>query len=151
MVSPVSFGDAFLMAKLAMTLGRAFTKGRKSAPLSSALKIDLARLLSLSQERQSSGADVLDSMFISCKEILVHLEKLVETYSSLRKPRDPGAPVTRKWKQELKDSWKKIAWTTEGGDLAILRSQLTVHTNRLNLILTVVTHTKTDRVEHGIG
>ncbi|KAF7533247.1 hypothetical protein G7Z17_g13540 [Cylindrodendrum hubeiense] len=32
MTSPISIGDAYLLAKLALKLGHAFTKGRKSAP-----------------------------------------------------------------------------------------------------------------------
>jgi hypothetical protein len=164
MTSPVSIGDAFLMASLALKLGRAFTKGRKSAPAEfrevenqlyslsaalsaldrahktagSALTIDQARLPSLSQQRQADGEDVLKSMLRSCEETLKHLETLVEKYSSIGKPKDSEAPVLKRWSRELKDNWKKVAWTTEGGDLATLRSQLTVHTNCLNLVLGVI-------------
>jgi hypothetical protein len=32
MASPFSFGDAYQLSRLALKLGKAFTKGRKSAP-----------------------------------------------------------------------------------------------------------------------
>ncbi|KAL2154594.1 hypothetical protein VTH82DRAFT_3270 [Thermothelomyces myriococcoides] len=177
MGSPMSIGDALLLAKLARTLGCAFTNGRRSAPsefrevenqlyslsaalsalgkahysVSSVLNIDLTQLSSLSQQpRAENNAGVLESMLQSCEETLRHLKKIVDKYSSLGKPKERGIPVTRKWSQELRDKWKRLAWTTEGGNLAALRSQLTVHTNCLNLILTVAIHTKTDHVEHSI-
>jgi hypothetical protein len=160
MTSPVSIGDAYLMANLALKLGRAFTKGRKSAPAEfrevenqlfslsaalsaldrahktagSALTIDQARLPSLSQQRQVDSEDVLKYMLQSCEETLKHLETIVKKYSSIGKPKDSEA----RWSRRLRDNWKKVAWTTEDGDLATLRSQLTVHTNCLNLILGVI-------------
>jgi len=164
MTSPVSIGDAFLMAKLAIKLGRAFTKGRKSAPAEfrevenqlyslsaalaaldsahktagSALTIDRTRLPSLSQQHQAEGGDVLKVMLQSCEETLKHVEAIVERYSSIGKAADSGAPVFKRWGRDVKDNWKKIEWTTEGGDLATLRSQLTVHTNSLNLVMGVI-------------
>jgi hypothetical protein len=164
MTSPVSIGDAYLMGTLALKLGRAFTKGRKSAPAEfrevenqlyslsvalsalnnarsvdgSALTIDLGRLSALSQQQQADGEDVVKSMLRSCEETLKHIEKIVEKYSSIGKPKDPEAPLLKRWSREIKDNWKKVAWTTEGGDLATLRSQLTIHTNSLNLVLGVI-------------
>jgi MinD-like ATPase involved in chromosome partitioning or flagellar assembly len=164
MPSPVSIGDAYLMGKLALKLGKAFTKGRKSAPAEfrevenqlyslsaaisaldnarsvdgSTLAIDLARLPALSEQQQADGEDVVKSMLRSCEETLKHLEKIVEKYNSIGKQKDPEAPLLKRWSKELKDNWKKVAWTTEGGDLATLRSQLTVHTNSLNLVLGVI-------------
>ncbi|KAL2168897.1 hypothetical protein VTG60DRAFT_6732 [Thermothelomyces hinnuleus] len=82
-------------------------------------------------------------------ETLRQLEKLVDEYSSLGKPKDPDIPVTRKWKRDLKDGWKKLAWTAEGGELATLRSQLAVHTNSLNLILTVATQSDIPQQQAG--
>lgn len=107
----------------------------------SALNIDLARLPSSSQQRAApnNGGDVLNSMLKGCEKTLKHLEKLVEKYSSIRKSKYPDdAPIIKKWRKELKDNWKKVAWTTEGGDLATLRSQLTLHPNNLNLVLAVI-------------
>lgn len=164
MTSPVSIGDAYLIATLALQLGRAFTKGRKSAPaefrevenqlysLSAALcalkdasttdgagiSIDASRLPRFSQQRHADGDDIIRSMLRNCEETLKHLEAIVEKYSCLGKPRNSEPPRLKRWSRDLRDSWKKIAWTTEGGDLGTLRSQLTVHVNSLNLVLGVM-------------
>ncbi|KAK4031596.1 hypothetical protein C8A01DRAFT_21213 [Parachaetomium inaequale] len=177
MTSPVSIGDALAMAKLAMKLGRAFTKGRKSAPAefrevenqlyslsaalsalseahesaSAALKLDQARLPPSARERGANDDDVLRSMLWSCEETLRYLDNIIKKYSSIGRPRDPGAPVTERWKRGIKETWMRIEWTTEGGDLATLRSQLTVHTNSLNLVLAVINHTQAGRIEQNIG
>jgi len=161
---PVSIGDAYLIAKLALKLGRAFTKGRKSAPtefrevenqlysLSAALsaldsaiklrdpviKIDPNSLPALSHHQSTVGEEVVRFMLKSCEETLKHLKKLVEAYGSIGQINDPESPMLKRWGKEIKDNWKKVKWTTEGGDLATLRSQLTVHTNSLNLLLGVI-------------
>jgi hypothetical protein len=164
MASPVSFGDAYLMGSLAFRLGRTFTKGRKSAPtefrevenqlysLSAALcalkdantseiasvSIEASRLPRVPEQRHVDGDDIISSMLRNCEETLRHLEALVNKYSCIGTPRNSEVPLFKRWSRDLKDNWKKIAWTTEGGDLATLRSQLTVHVNSLNLVLGVV-------------
>ena len=161
---PVSVGDVYLIASLALKLGRAFTKGRKSAPtefhevenqlyslsaalsaLDSAIKlrgpaitIDSNSLPTLSNHQFTEAEEVVEFMLKSCEETLEHLKKLVENYSSIGKPKDPESPMLKRWSKEIKNNWKKVKWTTEGGDLATLRSQLTVHTNSLNLLLGVI-------------
>lgn len=164
MALPVSIGDAYLIGSLAFQLGRAFTKGRKSAPaefrevenqlysLSAALcalkdantsesasvSIEASRLPRVPEQRHMDGDDVISSMLRNCEETLKHLEALVDKYSCIGKPRDSEAPLFKRWSRDLKNNWKKIAWTTEGGDLATLRSQLVVHVNSLNVVLGVV-------------
>jgi hypothetical protein len=164
MTSPISIGDAYLMGRLALRLGRAFTKGRKSAPaefrevenqlysLSTALcalkdastgdsagvSIEASRPPRVSQQRHADGNDIIRSMLRNCEETLKHLEAIVEKYSCIGNPRNSEPPLLKRWTRDLRDNWKKIAWTTEGGDLATLRSQLTVHVNSLNLVLGVV-------------
>ncbi|RYO84286.1 hypothetical protein DL764_009356 [Monosporascus ibericus] len=164
MTSPVSIGDAFLMAKLALKLGRAFTTGRKSAPaefrevesqlysISTALSslhtaykfkgipvnAGSMNLASLSRDGQRNGENPLKEMLEGCEETLKHLEKVVEKYTVVFQPRNPEAPSLRKWSRDLRNNWKKVLWTTEGGDMDILRSNLTVHINCLNLVLGVV-------------
>ncbi|KAK6534827.1 hypothetical protein TWF281_006127 [Arthrobotrys megalospora] len=174
MASPVSIGDAFLMAKLALTLGRAFTTGRKSAPeefrevesqlysistaLSSlgkackttglALGVDNSGLPpSLQNVRGNQADDALVSMLQGCQEILTHLEAVVDKYTSIGQPKESGGPVLRRWSNELKKNWKKVWWTTEGGDLAILRRSLSIHIHSLNLALGVISHNQTNRLE----
>jgi hypothetical protein len=157
MASPVSFGDAYLLATLALRLGRAFTKGRKSAPvefrevenqlysLGAALSAledakingNLSRIPSNPQSSLPGEDDTVKIMLQGCRESLKHLEAIVEKYGIISQRQDSDQPLLRRWSRELKANWRKIAWTTEGGDLATLRSQLTVHANSLNLVLGV--------------
>jgi hypothetical protein len=173
MASPVSIGDIYLIATLALKLGRAFTKGRKSAPtefhevenqlysLSAALSaldaaiklrdpaitIDLTGPPTLSHHQFTEAGEVVEFMLKSCEETLEHLKKLVENYGSIGKPNHPDSPMLKRWSKEIKDNWKKVKWTTEGGDLATLRSQLTVHTNSLNLLLGVMNKYVPNQIE----
>lgn len=159
MSSPISFGDAYLMGKLAFKLGRAFTKGRKSAPaefrevenqlysLSSALcalkdapasnKAVLGQDPQHPQPGQTNTEDAITVMLQSCEETLTHLKALVDRYSCMVEQQDRQEPKFKRWNRDIKANWKRIAWTKEGGDLATLRSYLTVHTNSLNLVLGV--------------
>lgn len=162
---PISFGDAYIMGKLAFRLGQAFTKGRKSAPvefrevesqlhsLSKALcalkdakdeggagfAVSPSTTTPASQRRQTSDEEPLNAILQSCGECLNHLETIVEQYSCITEARDSQQPRFKRWTRDIKVNWKKIAWTTEGGDLNTLRSQLTVHTNALSLVLGVAT------------
>jgi hypothetical protein len=164
MASPASFGDVFLVGSLALKLGRAFTKGRKSAPAefrevenqlyslnvalsalervraegNAAISIDQSRLAGASLPRQADAGDSVGTMVRSCEETLKHLEAIVEKYGDIAAPRDAGQPMLKRWNRALRDNWKKIAWASEGGDLATLMSQLSVHINSLNLVLGVV-------------
>ncbi|EFR01478.1 hypothetical protein MGYG_04486 [Nannizzia gypsea CBS 118893] len=177
MASPISVGDAYLMGKVAFQLGRAFTKGRKSAPaefrevenqlysLSAALQsfktasrdesVDLRFDASLLPTRPQAGDeaggddDVLNQVLRSCEQTLSHLESIVQKYGSIGKPRvhDTEQPRFKRWNDGLKHVWKTISWTTEGGDLASLRSNLTVHTNCLNLLLGAIVNSQTGRIE----
>jgi hypothetical protein len=162
MTSPLSFGDIYLIGTLAWQLGRAFTKGRKSAPaefrevenqlysLSAALcalgRAHAEGSVSISMESPQLRAtslpdqadrDTIGTVLRSCEESLKHLERIVEKYSCIGKPRDHNQPMLKRWSRDLRANWRKIVWTSEGGDLATLRSQLTVHTNSLNLVLGV--------------
>ncbi|KAK6525126.1 hypothetical protein TWF694_005272 [Orbilia ellipsospora] len=177
MASPVSIGDVFLLAKLAYTLGRSFTTGRKSAPaefqevesqlysISTALSaLDHAckngRLAlginntgippSLRDARGNTVDDALVSMLQGCQDMLKHLEALVSKYTLVSEPH-PGTPQRTKWTGELKKNWRKIMWTKEGGDLAVLRRSLSIHINSLNLALGVINHTQNDRVENQVN
>jgi len=147
------------MGKLAFKLGRAFTKGRKSAPaefrevenqlysLSSALcalrdapasnKAVLGQDPQQPQSGQSNTGDAITVMLKSCEETLSHLKAQVDKYSCMVENQDRQEPKFKRWSRDIKASWKRIAWTKEGGDLATLRSHLTIHTNSLNLVLGV--------------
>ncbi|KAK2777647.1 hypothetical protein FQN52_003013 [Onygenales sp. PD_12] len=158
MTSPVSIGDAILLSKIAFRLGQAFTTGRRSAPaefqevqnqlyaLSKALQFLQTHRLdtSKSEDDPITGAqdagkrpDVdenahLALMVNNCRSTLVHLESLVDKYTVIA---DDGgeSSKSRRWRAEILTNWKKIQWTTEGGDLAKLRSNLDTQINSINL------------------
>jgi hypothetical protein len=98
--------------------------------------------------RNYKSNDILGLMIQNCERTLEHLESIVEKYSTFRCESVPSEPPTenlgakktppRRWRRELRENWKKIIWTTEGGDLATLRNQLTVHTNCVNLVVGVI-------------
>lgn len=109
MASPISFGDAYLMASLAFNLGRAFTKGRKSAPaefqevenqlysLSAALRalkeaehpdgfsifVNASKLPTMSQPRYADENDIVCHILNNCEVTLRYLEAIVKKYSRL--------------------------------------------------------------------
>lgn len=167
MTSPLSIGDALLLAKIAFRIGQALTTGRKSAPaelreVESQLYSLSAALTALTEARESESSspllvdpsklpetvpscfkvnqDIVLGMLDSCRQTLSHLESVVQKYSIIGTAPDPGQPLPlpKRWSRRLKADWKKIEWTTEGGDLAALKADLTIQTNSLNLILGVV-------------
>jgi hypothetical protein len=168
MASPVSFGDAVAMSKIAWRIAHAFTKGRTSAPaefrevenqlysLSAALAafkdvcgtdaaavaIDPSRLPARfhDEKQDRHGGHTVSRILDSCGETLAHLEKIVDEYAVVAAPttKDPAKSRLQRWTADLVKNYKKIAWTTEAGDLAALRSQLMVHTNSLDLVLGII-------------
>lgn len=165
MTLPISIGDAYLLGNLALKIGRTFTKGQRSAPAEfrevenqlyslsaalcalkdspalaeSSLSVGSSLLFGLfRRSRPDVGDNILACMLQNCEETLKHLEKIVDKYGCLGESRDATASHIKRWSRELRNNWKKIEWTTEGGDLATLRSQLTVHTNSLNVVLGVL-------------
>jgi hypothetical protein len=157
---PISVGDAILLSQIALRIGQAFTSGRKSAPgefveiqsllftLSETLKL-LAKDLPDSNQVTSAGSAVegpdegaqvenalLTQTIMSCQSTLTHLETLIAKYMVLE---DRGENTGQKrWKDEVKKNWKKLLWTTEGGDIAKLKTTITAHVNGLNLVLSVI-------------
>lgn len=147
MASPVSFGDVVTMAKLARTIALAFTKGRKSAPAEfrevENQLYSLSTALAAFQDEATShmqqpGDQTVAEILSNCHETLSHLEKIVDKYGRIAEQRDPTKSRLQRWSQELIKNYKKIAWTTEAGDLAALRSQLMIHTNSLDLVLGII-------------
>ncbi|KAH7075141.1 hypothetical protein FB567DRAFT_583528 [Paraphoma chrysanthemicola] len=173
----VSIGDAFLLAKLALRIAQAFTKGRKSAPAefrevesqlyslsaaldalrasresdtSSPLLVDVSQLPRTTPPHHNDKQDIIIGMLGSCKATLDHLESIVEKYSILGTATDTDCPRLKRWSRDLKANWKKIAWTTEGGDLIALKNNLTIQTNSLNLVLGVVINSQANRLQDGM-
>ncbi|KAJ6442852.1 26S proteasome regulatory subunit rpn11 [Purpureocillium lavendulum] len=175
MVFAVSFGDAYTMGKIAFRIGQAFTKGKKSAPsefrevesqlysLSAALNafsnarrdndkaapliVDRTQLPANVPAHFADNQDIILGMLASCSETLTHLEGLVAKYSVITAPTDAGQPRIKRWNKELLSSWRRVQWTTEGGTLTDLKSNLTIQTNSLNLILGVVVNSQADRLQ----
>lgn len=172
MASPISVGDALALARLAIVLGRAFTKGKASAPaefrdiesqlysLSAALdslvsmipntapkatNLEAQFFQPTAGDDRSGGEnyDTLSHAIRSCEATVKHLESVVSQYAILKRrhgDRDGDQPTMarfKRWNDNVKFAWKSVKWTTEGGDLMTLRSNLTVHTNSLNLLLGV--------------
>jgi hypothetical protein len=161
MAFSVSIGDAIMLSKIAMQLGQAFTSGRKSAQaeflevqnllytLSKGLEM-LARQMPDGCETESKGPrnqasdndeemTELNHIIANCRETLYHLESVVTNYSVL----DAQIVETRKsrmrrWNDELFKNWKKVMWTTKGGDIGILKVTLTAHINGLNLVVSIL-------------
>lgn len=158
--------DAWFLATKALKIGRAFTKGRKSAPaefrdvesqlysLSAALNalaavresshgspliIDKSKLPKQVPAEFANNQDIIVGMLESCKATLSFLEDIVDKYSVLGSTADPQQPRMKRWHRNLDVDWKKITWTREGGDIKKLRENLAVQTNSLNLIVGVVT------------
>ncbi|KAH7316898.1 hypothetical protein B0I35DRAFT_512743 [Stachybotrys elegans] len=165
MASPISFGDAFLMAKLAWTLAQAFTQGRKSAPaefrevenqlysLSTALEAfkkacDERGSAAPAQDSNHPSSDgIIRKIMENCNETLRNLEAIVNKYGEIVQDAEAGQTCIRRWKKSMIKDFRKIAWTTEKGDLATLRSQLMVHTNSLDLLMGVILNSQATRIE----
>jgi hypothetical protein len=164
MTSPVSIGDAIMLSQMAYNLARTFTSGRKSAPaefqevqnqlyaLGGALgflandRTEAMDKVRVDSEKAGEGNKVdcdqdgiLGQMISNCRMTLKNLEEIVDKYMVI----DPsvanqGPTSLKSWRQDVKKNWKKIRWTTEGGDLDKLRSNLAVHINGLNLALSAM-------------
>lgn len=144
------------MSKLAWTLAQAFTQGRKSAPAefgevenqlyairsalqafkkacddgNAALPADASRL-----GTRPAGDETIQNILANCDKTLKHLEEVVKKNGGIVQETDPEKPFVKRWARNLVKDYKKIAWTTEKGDLAALRSQLMIHTNSLDLVI----------------
>jgi hypothetical protein len=162
--SPLSIGDIILLSQIAYGLARTFSSGRKSAPaefqevqnqlytLGSALgflaKHPTKRLsdsgvggkeIVEEQKEADEQDDIIERMISNCRGTLSHLELLVDKYMEIDpNAKDPAQTGLRRWQQDVKRNWKKIRWTTEGGDLDKLRKDLAVHINGLNLALSAM-------------
>ncbi|CAI6098280.1 unnamed protein product [Clonostachys chloroleuca] len=166
-------GDAFLMSKLAWNVAQVLTKGRKSAPrefheLEDQLYSLVAALTALknafySQDTPNSAensstpqtdligeedlSEALKKVLASCGRTLKHLEETMRKYGAMVEPHDANGTTMSKWAKVLAKDYKKIAWTTEKGNLDSLRSQITIHTNSLDLILGVISNSRAKRIE----
>ncbi|VUC22419.1 unnamed protein product [Clonostachys rosea] len=167
-------GDAFLMSKLAWNVAQVLTKGRKSAPrefheledqlysLAAALTalknaFDVQNTPNSTRDGSAPQTDLLGEeevlgetlkkVLASCNGTLKHLEEIMKKYGAMVEPKDMKEKTINKWANVLAKDYKKIAWTTEKGNLDSLRSQIMIHTNSLDLILGVISNSRTKRIE----
>ncbi|GAP88248.1 hypothetical protein SAMD00023353_3000420 [Rosellinia necatrix] len=171
MAFQVSIGDGILIAQIAWRLARTFTKGRQSAPaefqelenelyaLSAALRAAEAEQNNLPSSTKQVGVendqytatqDILAHVIGNCKNILGHLEEIVNKYTVVSERGGPGKRKLKKWSESAVRNWKKIEWTTERGDLDTLRSQIAVHINSLNLLVNIGTSSRTASIERSL-
>ena len=165
MVFSLSVGDAIALAKIAWRVGQAFTIGRQSAPaefievqnllytLSQSLELlsvslppsepsdwdkkqDLEKQVAMTAVKDADT--VLQHMVVNCRSTLTDLERLVSRYTELEPQSANGSQSLRRWKADVVGNWKKVVWTTEGGDIIKLKGTLTAHISGLTLATTAV-------------
>lgn len=57
----------------------------------------------------------------------------MDQYQEVQKPDDEGSGGVRRWKPILIRNYKKIWWTTEGGNIQALRNMLQMHVHSISL------------------
>lgn len=153
LASPLSIGDAILLANIAYKVGKAFSTGAKSAPAEFAevqsLLFSIGDALDLvgktiaarhEQEAPEEAVVKLDGILRNCQSVLKSLEHFVDKYSVLDSSQASSSSATgaRVWKRDILKSFKKVAWTTEGEGIAELKQTLTAHVQALNLAVTAL-------------
>lgn len=155
LASPLSVGDAMLLASIAYKVGKAFTSGAKSAPAEFAevqsllysIGDTLGIVGKMIKKRASESASEntvfnLEGIFDNCGKVLKTLEKFVDKYSVLDPSQASNSPSgdkgRRVWKEEIIKNFRKVKWTTEGEGILKLKQTLTAHVQALNLAVTAI-------------
>ncbi|KAL1880747.1 hypothetical protein Daus18300_001361 [Diaporthe australafricana] len=154
LASPLSIGDAILLAQIAYNVGKAFSSGAKSAPAEFAeiqsLLFSIGNALDLvgktfkgrkPQEVPEETSAKIGGILENCQTVLKSLEHFVDKYSVLdpsQQASSSGAKGARLWKRDIIKNFKKVTWTTEGDGIAKLKQTLTAHVQALNLAVTVL-------------
>lgn len=148
LASPLSIGDAILLANIAYKVGKAFSTGAKSAPAEFAevqsLLFSIGDALDLvgktiparhEQEVAEEAFAKIDGILRNCQSVLKSLERFVDKYSVLdtSQASNSNTAGARVWKRDILRSFKKVAWTTERQGIAELKQTLTAHVQALNL------------------
>lgn len=151
--SPLSIGDAILLANIAYKVGKAFSTGAKSAPAEFAevqsLLFSIGDALDLfgktiagrhEQEVPEETVSKLDGILRNCQSVLKSLDCFVDKYSVLDSSQasNSSANGARVWKRDILKCFKKVAWTTEGEGIVELKQTLTAHVQALNLAVTAL-------------
>lgn len=153
LASPLSIGDAILLANIAYNVGKAFSSGAKSAPAEFAevqsLLFSIGDALDLvgktfkgrtTQEVPEETSAKLGGILKNCQTVLKSLEHFVDKYSVLdpSQASSSGAKGARVWKKDFIKNFKKVAWTTEGEGITKLKQTLVAHVQALNLAVTAM-------------
>lgn len=153
LASPLSIGDAILLASIAYDIGKAFSSGAKSAPAEFAevqsLLFSIGDALDLvgktckgrtGQDVPEEAAVKFDGILLNCQTVLKSLEGFVDRYSVLDSSQasNPGAQGARVWKRDILKNFKKVKWTTEGEGIMKLKQTLTAHVQVLNLAVNTI-------------
>ncbi|GME46292.1 hypothetical protein GTA08_BOTSDO09162 [Neofusicoccum parvum] len=90
----------------------------------------------------------VEVILISCQRTLKDLESLVEQYQVIRKHRTSGGfSIERNWSDLVLSSYKKMLWTTEGGNIQELRNMLHMHTSTISLTMLALQSKSLARLE----
>lgn len=153
LASPLSIGDAILLATIAYDVGKAFSSGAKSAPAEFAevqsLLFSIGDALDLvgktcggraRQDVPEETAAKLEGILRNCQTVLKSLEHFVDKYSVLESSEasNSGVKRVRVWKKGILKNFKKLTWTTEGKGITELKQTLTAHVQALNLAVTAM-------------
>jgi len=156
--SPLSVGDIVLLGQIAWKVTRALSSGSRSSQAEFAKVQTLANSLTESLDllvRELTGPIDVDSVvgadtsrlvpvelsniLTGCRDGLKQLEEFVERYSLLdEETAERGGQWGRQARGNVKRTWKKIMWTTEGGEISKLTQTLVAHTNSLQLAVSIV-------------
>lgn len=146
-----------MLSQTAWRIGRAFTKGKKSAP-SEFAEVEreadgLSEALQLVAETLNSDGSILDkaedttksavsTILDSAQRTLSDLESFVARYRIIK-------PQTgeRAWSEIVLANYKTLKWTTEGGDINALRDMLHMHTSTISLTMQAMQSKSLARLE----
>lgn len=148
-----SIGDILMVSQVGWKIGRAFSAGRKGAPLefqeieaeigglAKALKL-LAETLHAESEQnlfQSADREIQDgigTILSSCQRTVNDLDSLIDHHQVIRKHRTVGGfAIERSWSNLVLAEYKTMMWTTDGGDLQNLKDVLQMHTSNITLLM----------------
>ena len=88
----------------------------------------------LHHEEQSKN---LEAMIGNFEDVLERLRALIENYTTMgHNSGEEDSNRKKKWRQELRDNWKKVRWTMKDDDVEKLRKDLAIHIQSLNLAIT---------------
>ncbi|KAL9129707.1 MAG: hypothetical protein Q9217_001910 [Psora testacea] len=165
MAFSISVGDVMLLSSLAWKIGRAFTVGRGVAPAEfSEVKNELeglaSAIVSLCNALEEDGSilasaddrtkEGLDTILDSCRQTLENLESLVNQYQDVIKPEGERGNIQRKWTSSFIRNYKKMWWTSEGGNIQDLRNMLQMHVQSITLTMQALQSKSLSRLERTV-